>query len=334
MQVNRCGRSDAPSFDSGLAVVCSKMTVDFSAGLLLLVLPPVGWVVAGIWGALWGSFFNVCIYRIPLFMSVSWPGSRCPRCGTFIAAYDNIPILSWLILRGRCRHCPEPISPRYLLVEALMTGLSLLLYSRFVASGEGPLSILVSEYIVYFYFTGLLVVLSGIDFDHQILPDSITYPAIPIFFVMGRFLPDVSALDALIGMVAGYAFVRLIADGYYYLTGREGMGYGDGKLLAITGGLLGYKSLPLTLLWGSLAGIAVSLPALILRRRSEKRTQVDNAARTDATKDGAVDHALLRHVEVPFGPFLAFGAFCYLLLFIGRDYETVILRLFGGLVLK
>lgn len=291
------------------------MAVEFDYAMTLLFLPPLGWGVAFVWGALWGSFFNVCIHRIPLYDSVAWPPSRCPKCGSGIAAYDNLPILSWLILRGRCRRCKNPISPRYLLIELLVALLAVALYARFIAAADVtlPLPAAVGRYLVYFYFVGTLVVLSGIDFDHQILPDQITYPAIPIFFALGRVINDVSWLDASIGLCAGYALVRLIADGYYYLTGREGLGLGDGKLLALTAGLLGWKSLPLTLLCGSLLGLAIAVPLLLLRRRA-------------AT--GAGDDQPLRHVEVPFGPFLACGALCYLFLFVGRDYEVVVFRLF------
>ncbi|MDW8281375.1 MAG: prepilin peptidase, partial [Myxococcales bacterium] len=222
--------------------------MDLNEGLALLLLPPVGWGVAAVWGALWGSFFNVCIYRIPLYESLTSPSSRCPHCGGAIAWYDNIPIVSWLLLRGRCRKCQAPISPRYILVELLTTVLTLLLYHRFVAEGPGPLGADLLRFIVYFYFTGTLVVLSGIDLDHQLLPDSITYPAIPLFFLLGRLVGDVPWVDAAVGLVAGYLMVRLISDGYYHLTGREGMGYGDGKLLSMVGALMGWRALPLTLL--------------------------------------------------------------------------------------
>lgn len=268
-----------------------------------------------VWGALWGSFFNVCIHRIPLYESVVSPPSRCPGCGKWIAFYDNLPILSWLILRGRCRGCKSPISPRYLIVEALCALLSGAIYHRFVADAALPLPVALSHFLVYFYFVGTLVVLSGIDWDHQILPDQITYPAIPLFYALGRIVGHVSWLDGLIGMAAGYLFVRAIADGYYHLTGREGMGYGDGKLLALTGGLLGWQSLPLTVLLGSLSGILLNLPILLWRRRQ-----------------GGMAETKLRHAEVPFGPPLCLGATVYLYFFVGRDMETVLFRLFGGVL--
>lgn len=282
----------------------------------LLLLPPVGWVAALVWGALWGSFFNVCIYRVPLEKSIAWPGSRCPHCDKDIAGYDNIPILSWLLLRGRCRNCREPISPRYLLIEALTAALTVLLYHRFVVQGRGPLSADLAHFIVYFFFTGTLIVLSGIDFDHTILPDTITKPGIVIFFALGRLLGDVSTIEAFVGLCAGYGFVWVIVEVYYRLFQREGMGLGDGKLLALTCGLLGIRSLPITLLIGSTTGLLVSVPVLLLRRRRE-------------AKAAAEPEVSLRHQEVPFGPFLAAGAFVYMYLFAGRDFEDQLLRLFG-----
>lgn len=303
------------------------MAVEFDYAMTLLFLPPLGWGVAFVWGALWGSFFNVCIHRIPLYDSVVWPPSRCPTCGSGIAAYDNLPIISWLVLRGRCRRCRSPISPRYLLVELLVALLSTAIYARFVARGDMPLPPAMTRYVVYFFFTGTLVVLSGIDLDHQILPDSITWPAIPLFFALGRLVGDVSLLDAAIGLCAGYLFVRAVSDGYFYLTQREGLGYGDGKLLALTGGLLGWKSLPLTLLCGSLSGLMIAVPALLLSRR--RRARQGPPARP--SEPSAEPPATLRHTEVPFGPFLAFGALVYLFLFVGRDYEAVLYNLFGRL---
>lgn len=293
--------------------------MDYFEGLRLLVAPPLGYVVALVWGALWGSFFNVCIYRIPVYESVVSPGSRCPHCNTAIAFYDNLPILSWLILRGRCRHCRAPISPRYLMIEALVALLTVALYHRFVAMAVLPWPAALAHFLVYFYFVSTLVVLSGIDYDHQILPDQITYPGIVLFFALGRVMGEstgVSHRDAVIGMIAGYAFVRLVADGYYYLTGREGMGYGDGKLLAMTAGLLGWQSLPFTLLVGSLVGIAVNLPILWWKRKHE---QLGKGAPSS-----------LRHVEVPFGPPLAVGAVVYLFVFGDRDFETVLFQLLAG----
>src|SRR5258706_4682523 len=119
----------------------------------LLILPPYGWVVAGIWGALWGSFFNVAIHRVGLYESVTRPRSRCPSCGMQIGALDNIPILSWALLGGRCRRCRAPISWRYPFVEALSMLLALAVYARFVAGETDPALLLAARFFVYFAFT-------------------------------------------------------------------------------------------------------------------------------------------------------------------------------------
>src|SRR5262249_1342858 len=156
---------------------------DAEGPLALLVLPPWGWLVAGILGALWGSFFNVAIHRLGLYESVVRPRSRCPRCGTAIAWHDNIPIFGWMLLGGKCRHCKLPISVRYPLVEALSTGLALAVYWRFVASETGEPVALAAHFLVYFAFVGTLLVLAGVDLDHKIIPDAVTYPAIPAFFI-------------------------------------------------------------------------------------------------------------------------------------------------------
>ncbi len=259
------------------------------------MLPPIGIVLAAVWGALWGSFFNVCIYRIGLYESVVHPPSRCPRCGNGVAAYDNIPLLSWLILRGRCRHCALPISPRYPLVEGLGLGLGLLVYFRFVLPGGDPLAQL-GQFFVYFAFCGVLLVLSGIDFDHFIIPDAITYPSIPIFFLLGIFLRDVPARDLLIGLVAGYGIVALTAEVGYLIAKREVMGYGDAKLLMLVGALLGWRGVVFTYFAAPVFGLVILVPALLMKGKR------------------------VTGVEVPYGPFLAMAAVAYLLL--GRYIPT------------
>jgi leader peptidase (prepilin peptidase)/N-methyltransferase len=276
-----------------------------------LLRSPVGAVLAAIWGALWGSFANVCIFRIPRGESVVRPASHCPACGRPIAWYDNIPVLSWLLLRARCRRCEARIPARYALVEAGAALLALLLFYRFVRGPWTSPVLPLARFVVYFGFAGVLLVLSAIDLESKLIPDRITYPAIPAFFLAGRLLGDVPIVDALLGLVAGYALVRLIADGYYYLTGREGLGYGDGKLLAVVGATLGWKALPVVLLVGSLSGLLVGLPVLLLQRRARK---------TDGDSP-------LRHVQIPFGPFLSIGALCHLLVLHGRSEEAVLLWL-------
>lgn len=292
--------------------------MDSEAAILWFLQSPSGWTLAAIWGALWGSFANVCIHRIPLRQSLVQPGSHCPSCQQPIAWYHNVPILGYLLVRGRCRSCGARVSPRYLVVELLAIALTLLVYARFVAPGDAPPSVELSRFIVYFFFVGVLLVMSAIDVEHQILPDRISYPAIPLFFLLGRLLfwmgGEVSLWQAVGGLVAGYLIVRLISDGYYYLTGREGLGYGDGKLLSLIGGLLGWKALPWVLLVGSVSGLIVGAPlTLWLRRKSDEQ-------------------AAMRHTAVVFGPFLSFGALCYLLLLLGRDIDSLLLKVLAPLL--
>lgn len=259
-----------------------------------------GLIVAGVFGAIWGSFANVCIYRIPRGESLVRPGSHCPGCQAEIAWYDNLPILSWLLLAGRCRRCRAAIPPQYPLVEALLLGLALLLYRRFVWQDGGPMGIALSRFVTYFFFSLTLVVLSVIDLRTLLLPDRITYPAIPLFFLLGRVCGQTSLMDALLGLAAGYALIWLIATLYRRLRGSEGLGLGDAKLLSLIGGLLGWHALPWTLFIGSVSGLLLSLPLLIIRRRHEA--------------EGS-----LLHSEVPFGPFLSLAALIYVVFFVGRD---------------
>lgn len=287
-------------------------------------------------GTLWGSFFNVCIARIPLGKSVVKPGSHCFACGTPVRAYDNVPLLSYLWLRGRCRACGVRFSARYLAVEALMGALSGVLYFVFVQQDQGlPVGVRLARFCVFFVFAGALLVLSFIDLDTHRLPDVITLPGIVVFFLLGFGTHFAPWSERAIGLVAGYAAVRLISDAYYYLRGREGLGLGDGKLLSMIGALLGWKALPVVVFSASMLGVLVSLPLLMWaarqHREDEGATEVP-AGRASETPDGrpatsadapeppieeapSADPEPLRYVQVPFGPFLAASAMGYLLLF-------------------
>jgi leader peptidase (prepilin peptidase)/N-methyltransferase len=256
---------------------------------------------AGLFGALWGSFFNVCIDRVPRGESVVRPGSRCDSCGTPVRAVDNIPILSYVILRGRCRTCRAPFSARHPLVELVAALLAAALWWKFVAGDPAEAqAIRLARFALYFTFAGVLVVLSFIDLATQLLPDVITLPAIPILFLSAFGAHQADWLERLIGAAAGYLFFRLIADFYYYVLKREGLGLGDGKLLALIGAVLGWKALPFVVFVGACAGALISLPAALWVRR---RTQP------------AATQEPLRRLQVPFGPFLAAAALAYL--FIG-----------------
>jgi leader peptidase (prepilin peptidase)/N-methyltransferase len=261
-----------------------------AAGVAGLLDSPALLVMAAAWGALWGSFFNVCIARVPRGMSVVAPPSHCFACKAPVRAYDNIPLLSYLWLRGRCRACGVRFSPRYLLIEALSAALSAALWWQFVwSAATDPPAVRLARFFLYFAFAGVLVVLAFIDLDTKRLPDVITLPAVPVLFLAAFGAHDVPWLDRAIGAAAGYLVVRIIADGYYYLTGREGMGLGDGKLLAVVGAVLGWRAIPAVIGLASFVGIVVTVPLLLAARRR------------------------VRHAEVPFGPFLAFSALVYLL---------------------
>jgi leader peptidase (prepilin peptidase) / N-methyltransferase len=267
--------------------------------LALVVLPPWGWVVAAVLGALWGSFFNVAIHRLGLYESVVRPRSRCPRCGAPISARDNIPIFGWMLLGGKCRNCKQPISARYPLVEALSAGLALAVYAAVALPAGEPVSV-AAHFLVYFAFVGALVVVAGVDLDHKIIPDSLTYPAIPAFFVCQLVLRDVAPLELLLGMAIGYGIIAVIAELVYWAAGREGMGYGDAKLLMLVGAFLGWRAVAFTLVAGSFIGVLVLVPTQILRRRR------------------------LFGVEVPFGPFLCAGALLYIF-----GFRQILAILFG-----
>jgi leader peptidase (prepilin peptidase)/N-methyltransferase len=290
----------------------------------LLVTSPVALIAAAIFGALWGSFFNVCIARVPRGESVVRPPSHCFACGRTVRPWDNIPLVSYFVLRGRCRFCRARFSSRYVLIEALAALLSVLLYWRFVmGEPDAALGVLVARYAVYFVFTGVLLVLSFIDLDTKRLPDVITLPAIPLLFLATFATHTVPWLPRAIGVVAGYGLVRLIADGYYYLTGREGLGLGDGKLLAVVGAVLGWKAILAVIFMGSFLGIVVSVPLLLAGRQRARAGAPPPAPEAGGLPDAVADGAArdeedtlavpVRHTQVPFGPFLSLSAVIYLL---------------------
>jgi leader peptidase (prepilin peptidase) / N-methyltransferase len=295
-------------------------------------------------GALWGSFLNVCIARIPRGMSVVSPPSHCFACGAKVKARDNVPILSYLLLRGRCRSCGAQFSARHAVVEALAAALSCLVFWMFALDAAPlPLGVRVARYAVYFAFAAVLTVLTFIDLDTKRLPDIITLPSVAVFFAGGFATGDVAWLERLIGAAAGYLSVRLIADAYYYATGREGLGLGDGKLLAMMGALLGWKALPPIVFCASLVGVVISVPVLIAKRRrassggSSQQTAESTApspSEPNPSPQGAAagipePAPSIRLTEVPFGPFLAVSALGYLFLR-DRAYALIERVVLGG----
>jgi len=277
-----------------------------------LVSSPAAIAAAALFGAIWGSFLNVAIARVPQGKSVIRPGSHCFACGRPVRGWDNIPILSYFVLRGRCRACGAAFSARYALVEALTALLSAVLYWKFVgaattAIGSGAdvaLAVRLARFGLYFAFTAALIVLSFIDFDTKTLPDVITLPAIVILFFAAFAVHQVPWTERAIGAVAGYLFVFLVSEGYYRAFKREGLGLGDGKLLAMVGAVFGWKALPFVLFAGSFIGTVVSVPLLLWARRRRPAAPSD---------DPEAHVAALRLVEIPFGPYLSLGAVVYLL---------------------
>jgi leader peptidase (prepilin peptidase)/N-methyltransferase len=231
-----------------------------------------------VFGLCIGSFLNVVIHRLPLGVSIVKPRSKCPRCDTPIAFYDNIPILSYLLLRGRCRGCRVPIGIRYPLVELLAGILTVGIFISFGPTATGT---------VYFVLTMVLIAVTFIDIDHRIIPDIITLPGIPLFFIAALFLPHISIRDALLGIVAGGGSLYLVALGYHLITGQEGMGGGDIKLLAMIGAVIGWQGIIFTIFAGSFIGCAAGFSLMIKNRKGMK-------------------------LAIPFGPFLSLGAALYL----------------------
>jgi len=281
---------------------------------------------AFLFGTLWGSFANVCIYRWPPTdehpngRSVVAPGSHCGACGKPVRWYDNVPILSYLWLRGACRDCKATFAPRYLLVEAA-TGMLFATAWWFAVDARillEPLDLRVLRFGIGAAFIWTMVVILFIDLDHKLILAWPAYPAIPVFYGLGLLLPERAWYDGLIGAAVGYGIVRLIADGYYYLTKREGMGYGDGVLLALIGTLLGWRGVVVSLFAGSMLGTLVAVPALVLARRKAAPVQ---GAPADAQPDAAdeEDPGLAR-TEIPFGPFLATAAVFW---WLAEPYLTV-----------
>lgn len=223
-----------------------------------------GKVCAVAFGLILGSFVNVLIYRLPLGRSVVFPRSRCPACGVAIAPYDNIPLVSYLLLlRGRCRYCRAPISPRYPLVEALMGVASLAAYVRHGLN---------LEYAVELGFVGAMVALVFIDYRHRILPDAITLTGTAAGLLLAGPRATLTVGDSLAGIVLGGGLLFLVAEVYFRLRRLEGLGMGDVKMMAMAGSFLGWKTVLLTVFLGSLGGSVVGLLLMVFQGRTLKTT--------------------------------------------------------------
>jgi leader peptidase (prepilin peptidase)/N-methyltransferase len=287
-------------------------------------------------GLAFGSFLNVCIYRLPLDLSVVHPRSACPGCEQPIAIYDNIPVLSWLLLRGRCRNCKILISPRYLVVEILTGAIFLACYAHFGTS---------LATLKYCAFGFLLLGLIFTDAETQLLPDKMTLPGlalglvfsllVPVNDLASQLLPGVVSLplssdvswhllslaDSVLGAVVGSSFIYGAGAIYLRARGVEGMGFGDVKLMAMVGAFLGAKLTIFTLFTASIAGSLFGLSTVLAvwikrtRRRMARNHEPASQARRRAWESAAI--ALCRH-QMPFGVFL--GSMAIVALFYGNSF--------------
>jgi leader peptidase (prepilin peptidase)/N-methyltransferase len=241
-----------------------------------------------------GSFLNVVIYRLPKIMEAQWtrdchehlgqtidpettpfnlnrPASHCPACDHKIKPWENIPVISWLLLRGRCSNCQQPISVRYPIIEAVTALLSIAVASHFGVTWATAAALLL---------TWALISLSMIDFDVQLLPDNITLPYLWLGLLLSLAALFTDPKSAIIGAIVGYLSLWSVYQLFKRLTGKEGMGYGDFKLLAMLGAWLGWQYLPQIILFSALVGAVVGVSLILLRGRD-------------------------RNIPIPFGPYLA-----------------------------
>ena len=225
-----------------------------------------------------GSFLNVCIYRLPSSMSILKPSrSFCPQCKSAIKSYDNIPVFSYIWLKGRCRNCKSSISLRYPLVELITGILAISILFLFGLTLEG---------LVYFIFISSLLVITFIDIDHKIIPDIITLPGIPIGLLASFVLSAMTFISSLVGLLVGGGSLLLVACVYSLITHKEGMGGGDIKLLGMIGTFIGWKGVIFTIFAASLTGTLVGIIVMLQKGKNLK-------------------------FAIPFGPFLSIGAMSY-----------------------
>lgn len=267
---------------------------------------PGGLATAIVLGLLWGSFANVCIYRWPAGKSVVTPGSHCGACGVPIRWYDNVPILSYLWLRGRCRACQAPFSPRYLLVEALTGVLFGVAWWFTLGTGglfDGTVELRTLRFAIDALFVLVMVVVTFIDIDHKLILNKVTIPSIVLFYGASLLLPERRWWEGLVGAAIGYGVPWLIGEIYYRVRKVEGLGLGDGMLLAVVGALLGWRGVVFSLFGGSVIGSVIGIAALAAARR--------HAADAGDAPEGSAEQPTLMKTELPFGPFLACAAVFY-----------------------
>ncbi len=240
-----------------------------------------------------GSFLNVCICRIPENRSVVFPPSSCPKCGHVLKWWENIPVVSFIILKGKCSGCNCPISFQYPIVELLTGIITLALWNKFGPSWH---------LLVYLVFSYGLIVVAFIDLAHKIIPDLISLPGIVIGFTSSFLLSDITWLDSLLGILVGGGTLYLVTWGYYLVTKRIGMGGGDIKLLAMIGAFMGWQAIPFIIFLSALTGSVIGILFIFIK---------------GAGKD----------YQIPFGPFLAAAA--EMQLFWGKEIISLYSNLFS-----
>ena len=266
-------------------------------------------VLVFLFGACVGSFLNVCIYRIPLDQSVVHPRSHCFACDRMIAWYDNVPLLSYLLLRGRCRHCRAPFSPRYFLVELLTAGLFLLVW--FQCGGSCRAVQLDPRIVVYWFALSGLILGTFVDFDHLILPDRVTIGGMisGVFFSIlvpslhGASSPLAGGLWSLAGLGVGFGLLWGVARIGRAVFRQDAMGFGDVKLLGAIGAYFGIRAVFFTILISSLVGSLVGISLILLKNRAWQS-------------------------RIPYGPYLALAAVIWMLW--GADWWDWYVRLLSG----
>ncbi len=275
-------------------------------------------ISTGLLGLLVGSFLNVVVYRLPIMLERGWkkdcrellelpdvdekdvpvfnlskPDSHCPHCNNSIRAHQNIPILSYCLLRGRCAHCKTAISARYPIVEALTGLISVIVIWHFGYSLQALFALILSWG---------LITLSLIDFDHQLLPDVITLPGLWLGLLLSLFGIYSNSHDSIIGAIAGYLSLWSVYQLFKLVTGKEGMGFGDFKLLALFGAWLGWQMLPVIILLSSLVGSIIGISLIVFMKRD-------------------------RSIPIPFGPYLAIAG--WLAMIWGDDMTQLYLHSVG-----
>jgi leader peptidase (prepilin peptidase) / N-methyltransferase len=303
--------------------------------------------LAVVLGLLFGSFNNVVIHRLPLGQNIAFPASHCPACGAPIAAYDNIPLVSFLLLRARARCCKAKISPRYFLVELLggMWAVAVMRALVLDLPGDTGLGTAALLFAVYLALGLMLIAAIFIDLDHMILPDTLTLGG-ALLGVVTTGLRDVELLTALIGAATGFLIIWLpFIELYRRIRGFPGMGLGDAKLLLLSGAWFGWQGAVLVLLAASLQGTLFALPVLLVRGRLEEPKVVQEeraeaqallaqlegeekrAFEAELARDPLMSEAApgLGRARLAFGPFLALSTLEYL--FLGEAAKDWLLRL-------